>query len=111
MSIVIGDTRKNFLHCLNWELLQNRVKIVGLAAGFFGIGVWAEAIHDGSAKLPWLHQQAAVLSKVQPEVSQLKGARACEEWRANTASQLAKQPIMVDPSQIPKDYCPHPTVK
>lgn len=96
---------------INWSALQRRIKMFGIAAGFFGLGVWADGIHAGTAKLPWLHQQAATLHVVQTQVvPALKAEAGCEHWRAATTTQLALQPVTVSPSQIPLD-CPHPAVK
>lgn len=96
---------------ISWGSLQSRVKAIGFAAGFFGLGVWADGVYNGTAKLPWLHQQAATLNKVQTAVlPALKAEAGCEHWRADTATSLALQPTVVDPAQIPQD-CPHPVVK
>jgi hypothetical protein len=48
-----------------WTKIQAVVKPVGLALGFIGLGVWIEAVHDGTAKLPFLQQQAATLNVVE----------------------------------------------
>lgn len=91
---------------VNWELLQHRIKMLGFAAGFFGLGVWADGVYNGTAKLPWLHQQAAVLNKVQTQVvPALKAEAGCEHWRAETDEKLALQSTVVDPSKLPLD-CP-----
>lgn len=94
-----------------WSRIQCALRHIGFAGGFIALGVWGDGIVNGTAKLPWLHQQVAVLHKVQTaEVPALKAEAGCEHWRATTTAQLALQPTVVDPSDIPKD-CPHLAVK
>ncbi len=96
---------------INWEELQRRAKLTGFAIGFFGLGVWADGIYNGTAKLPWLHQQAAVLHTVQTQVMpSLKAEARCEHKRAETVEGLALQPSVVYPDDLPAD-CPHPAAK
>ena len=94
-----------------WACIQDVTKRAGFAVGFIAIGVWGDGVYNGTAKLPWLHQQAATLRTVQTKViPALKAEAGCEHWRADVTTDLAKQPVIVDPSQIPKD-CPHTAVK
>ncbi len=96
---------------VNWEELQRRAKLTGFAIGFFGLGVWADGIYNGTAKLPWLHQQAAVLNKVQTQVvPSLKAEVHCEHKRAETVKSLALQPNIIAPDDLPAD-CPHVAAK
>ena len=57
-----------------------------------------------------LGQTKAVLNTVEKhDIPALKSEAGCEHWRAQVAANLAVQPAVVDPSQIPAD-CPHAKV-
>lgn len=94
-----------------WIEIQKRTQSIGLAIGIFGLGVWADGIYNGTAKLPWLHQQAAELRAVKVvEIPKLKAAAHCEHVRANVSQELledAAKGAAPSEADIPAD-CPHP---
>lgn len=91
-----------------WSRIQEHVRTGGIIAFAFGCGVWAQSALDKSPKLPWLHQQAAILHKEEAtDIPALKAAAGCEHWRAETATTVAKDPDG-NTGDIPGDICPHP---
>jgi len=55
--------------------------------------------------------QTGTFEKVEKALPAVQAEADCEHWRANVASKLATQPTIVDPAQIPKDYCDKPSTK
>lgn len=69
-----------------WTKIHNLLKPAGIAAASFALGVWVQSIHDGSASIPWLHQQAAALHQAQTvTIPNLAAVGGCQEKRANIA--------------------------
>lgn len=101
-----------------WSRLHDAIRPVGFAIGFIGLGAIADGVYNGTAKLPWLHQQAAELHVAKTvTIPKLKKATHCEAVRGDKASMVAQQAIASveqediptpDPSAIPSDDCPHP---
>lgn len=46
-------------------------------------------------------------SKAIKAVPVLQAQAGCEHWVARKATELAKQPVVVDPKEIPTDNCAH----
>lgn len=96
---------------ISWEDVQRKVRAGGLALGFVGVGAALDGVYNGTAKLPWLHQQAAELRVAKAvEIPKLKAVAHCEHVRADVSEDMLKEAAAgdkPDPDNIPAD-CPHP---
>lgn len=86
-----------------WTKTRDRVKNVGLALGFFALGVWADGIYNHTAKLPWLHQQAAAVQPLKKELKQTKQKEAQEHCDADVMHNTAALVVGAD---LQKEHCP-----
>lgn len=69
-----------------WTRIHDLAKPIGFALGFIALGATGQAIYDGSAKIPWLHQQALALHTVQTvTLPKLASFAGCQTKRANIA--------------------------
>lgn len=94
-----------------WTRIQCAFRKGGIGLGMIALGAWGDGIFNGTAKLPWLHQQAAVLHDVQTsEVPALKAEAGCERWRGDVNQDLALRPTMVQQSDLPA-ACKRATAK
>lgn len=73
-----------------WTNLQASARSGGIGLALIAVGALGQSIYDGSAKLPWLHQQAAVAHKLQTvDLPKSKAHAECEHKRANIAEDTA----------------------
>lgn len=69
-----------------WTKISNLLKPASIGMACFALGMWAQSIHDGSASIPWLHQQAAAFHKVQTvTLPKLAAVAGCQQKRADIA--------------------------
>lgn len=60
-------------------------------------------------KTPELSKKAETLQAVQTQVvPALKAQVGCERWRVEQTKKLALQPTVVDPKDVPPDWCAKP---
>lgn len=91
-----------------WTRVSNLAKPIGAAFVFIALGAMGQSIIDKSTSLPWLHQQAAELHKVQTvDVPKLKSAVGCQARRADEATKMAASPTIQDTADLP--VCPPPS--
>lgn len=96
-----------------WTKIHDLVKPAGFAVGFIALGAVGQSFDDGSAKIPWLHQQAATLHTVQTvTLPKLAAVAGCQTKRAQVATKEAAianaEGTDVDLAAIPN--CPKPSV-
>lgn len=92
-----SPTFQHRLDTLDWRTIKHWFVVAMLVAGAFSAGNWVRSIKDHEIALPWLHQQAAIVPKVEAEAG-------CEHWRADKSAAIAKQAIkgaLVDDAPIP----------
>lgn len=74
-----------------WSSIHDNTKTIVGALALISLGAAGQSIVDKSAKLPWLHQQAAVAQHDQavviPKISAVAG---CQTFRAKVAAGEAK---------------------
>lgn len=75
--------------------------------GLNWIVVWVAAMSFGWLGHAYYVEHAEQAAKAVPALVAQAG---CEHWRATQTTKLALATTVVDPSQIPKDHCPHPDI-
>jgi len=56
---------------MQWSRASILTKKVGFAIGFIALGAIGDGVVNSTAKLPWLHQQAAAVAPLKHQVDQL----------------------------------------